>query len=422
MVEQASLTKRLSISWRQKLSPAHSRDPHSDVASESAGPGVGEPGGEPEVATPENDGAKPSLPHRLRALVPFMSPKKGKDPDTGSPPPSPPPTAATKSEPGPSTSHPTAAVKTGPALSSVPPAAAINTGSAPPSVPPAAIKTGPLQPGPAALAPAAAPSVSPSSGVACTSAACPVHSKPPAAPQQFSQMTPASPGLHPTFAAFLEQAAVVEAARARQAATAATRTTSPRPAPVQCSPTAALTTSAPVSTSFHTDCSNPNCIAASRRINEVRFVQDTFARINANYSTNYDIAEPIRAALNTAYQVLLECEYRTIMARVDGVTTVLRQVNGRPTLSNQDILMHLLRRTGMQTSNTPRAAPVPAGTGTQQPQSMHAGGGPMPAGAATPAPAPAQPPAAVHTSAVGYAPAVTYMPQTGWNVAGMAVA
>ena len=218
----------------------------------------------------------------------------------------------------------------------------------------------------------------------------------------------------------------MEAARVCPAGTTPTGTNPPRPAPTQRSPAVA-----PVPVNFHVSCSNPTCIAASRRIKDVRFVQDTFARINANYATNYGIAEPIRAALNAAYKVLLDCECRTIMARVGSVATMMRQANGRPT-NNQDVLMHLLRLTGMQILTIPRAAAsVPATMGTPQCQSVHAGGGSMSAGAAMPSsaghtPAAGHAPAAVHTSAPApapvYAPAAAYMRQAGGTTAGTNVA
>ena len=221
---------------------------------------------------------------------------------------------------------------------------------------------------------------------------------------------------------------MMETARPHQAGTAATSMASPRPAPAQRPSTVAPTPSISIPTSFHADCINSACVDAFLRIEDARFVQDTFAGINARYATNYGIAEPIQAALNSAYQVLLDCEYRMIMARVGSVATMLRQVKGQPTLTKQGVLVHLLRLTGMQISMPPRAIPlpVPATMGTSQRQSVHVGGGPTPAAghmhAARPAapaavrtPVPVHTTAAAHTPAPGHTPASVYVPAAAYG-------
>ncbi|PIL34731.1 hypothetical protein GSI_03512 [Ganoderma sinense ZZ0214-1] len=345
-VGPANLNKRFSTSWRQKISPA-ARDREST--------GVGQPGqGRVQVAAEAVEGAevtKPSSPHKLRSLVAFMSRRKSGAPRPVSAPPN----------------LPLDSVETGtpqPKLTTSPPVAV--SPSAPATVSPSA--------------PAAATPASPQSNVnrACSCAVC-TRSLAPGAGQEPAQTTtsprataaaPSSTALHPTFAAFLEKAALAEAASVRPAGVNATATNPPRQ-PAQRCPS---TTSSRVSSRLHPDCNNPACVSAIRQIRAVRSLKKEFAKakIQMDY---HSTLKALDGPLSAAYQVLLECEYKSIMARVNRVAVVLKRMEGLP-VNNQNVIAQyrtLLRLSGMETSTAPASALT--GIGIPQRQSACAGGG-----------------------------------------------
>ncbi|PIL23054.1 hypothetical protein GSI_14361 [Ganoderma sinense ZZ0214-1] len=122
-----------------------------------------------------------------------------------------------------------------------------------------------------------------------------------------SALPESSPSLHPTFAAFLEQAALAERARVLPVETDYTSTaSSERSTPC---PSTKASSASPLYT--HADCDRPECIRAAKCIEDLYPLQREFAKAGMAYHPSM---RGVYKAMEGAYRALYACEWKRTAA------------------------------------------------------------------------------------------------------------